>query len=223
MRFLRLAALLASAAAGGVAIGRNVARRAIDQRRDAAIEEAGREARLRIRSEARRIADEILRRFLINSLVKGTLIGLLCAARGLGWLDADWFSGLFLGVMALFLARDAWITYPTFRLVWPELRRHDFDPRAALREHMAATVLAEAMRQAAAAPPPEGWLERIALALDGRGQDAIGREIAETVARIAGRTSWEEIKPVARSAGLKMALGALAYAIFVWLLIAFTG
>lgn len=223
MSLWRIVAVLASAvAAGGVAAGRKAARRAVDLRKDAAIAEAGREARLRIRSEAKRVADEILRRFVIGALVKAALVALLALAHLLGWLDDRVFSWVFLGMIALFLARDAWITYPTFRVVWPELRRHGFNARAALREHMAATVLAEAMRQVAATPPPEGWLERIALALDGRGRDAIGREIAETVARIAGETSWAEVRPVARSAGLKLALGALAYSGFVAVLLALT-
>lgn len=220
MSYLRLAALLASAVAGGVAIGRSVARRAVDERRDAAIEEAAREARLQIRGEARRIAGDMLRRFTISTLVKAALVATLCAVRALGWLEAGLFSGLFLALIAAFLIRDAWVAYPTARLIWPELRRHGFDARAALREHMAARVLAEAMRRVGRAPPPEGWLERIALLLDGRGRDAIGREVAETVARIAGEISWSEVRPIARSAALKMGLGSLAYGAFVWLLIA---
>lgn len=210
-----------SAAAAGLELGRRAARKAIDDEAAETTAEAIAEARARIAEEARLVAADILRRFLISTAVKAAIALALWGAWRAGWIGPTAFGVGFGAAVIAYWARDLYLSWPALKLVWRELRRSRWRPRTAFADYVARRTEAEALDRAGRVEL--GWRARIALALAGRRKTAIASEIAATTAAAVRETSWRDIRPMALASVAKAAVGFALYATLVAVLAASVG
>lgn len=212
MSWIRILIGAASMAAAGAATARKLARAAVDERKRETLAWAQAEARRRIRAEGSAFQARVLRRFVVSTLVKAAILSTLFALLFLNAIDASlfaWAAGL---TVAAFIVRDVVVTGPEVKVAATHLNRHGWSPSRALGEAVAAQALASALD--AARSTEFGWRERVALAVAGVDRDQLGRELAQSVAQIAGSMAWPELKPYARSTALKIIGGSALYAVF---------
>ncbi|MEL6979406.1 MAG: hypothetical protein AAGM38_12115 [Pseudomonadota bacterium] len=215
----RLRWILAAAglAAAGAAAARGAARRAVAQRKDALLAAAEVEARRRLRAEGLAFERRTLRRFMLSSAVKLSVLAALAGLSAWGVSTGQTATLLIAAALTIFLARDLWVIWPTARLCLAALARQGWRPKAALGAVAASEAMAAALEAAKAAPV--SWRERIALAAAGVDRDAFSQELALSVAALARQAAWPELRPIARAAALKFALGFAVYTAFAAALI----
>lgn len=217
----RAALTAITAAAAGLEYGRRAAARAVDAEAAETTAAAIAEARARIAEEARRVAATALRRFWISTAIKSAIALALWLAWRFGWINGDVFVIGFAAAVALFFLRDIYITWPTLRLIYGELRRSDWRPREALADYAARRTAEEARQRADNVEL--GLKAKIALALAGRSKSAMAKEIAETTAAAVRETSWSDVRPMAAAAAVKASLGFALYSVFIAVLASSVG
>lgn len=224
MSLFRTALLAVGVAAAGVQAARRASKKMVDDATETMIRDAAVEARRRLRDEAQRIADAALRRFFIGTALKAATLLTLLGLHLTDALPAPWFWVAAAIAASGFLVRDAVVSWPDLRVIYAEMRTHGWRPRRALSEAVAARVFAGVLAQGRDADA--GWTGRVALALAGETQDAVSRRIAEAVADVVRRTSWDDVRPIAVSALISAAGGALGYGLLAasaWLVVPFGG
>lgn len=212
MSWIRLLIGAASLAAAGAAAARKIARRAVDERKHELLRWAESEARKRIRAEGEAFQARVVQRFIVSTLVKSAMLSALFALLFLSAISPAQFAWGAAALVAAFLVRDVVVTGPELKVAATHLNQNGWSLRRTLGEATAAKALADALQRAE--QTEFGWREKVALAVAGTDRDALSREIAESVAHIAGAMAWPELKPYARSTGLKLLGGSLLYTLF---------
>ncbi len=214
----RAAFLVISAVSAGLALGRQALAREVDKRTHSAIQDAGKIARERIRAHTQLFFSETFRTFVIVTAVKILLLGSVWAAHAFGLISDLVFTALLITLLVLFVLRDILATWPVLRLMQVELRQHGWRPKRAVGEIVAAQVFSEVLEEAG--DLERKWSEDVLLRLSGKKRDDVTRKIAEAVANIARKSSWEDIVPFVRVTVVKFASLFIIYSAFVWVLLA---
>ncbi|MCI4665284.1 MAG: hypothetical protein MRY74_11240 [Neomegalonema sp.] len=218
--FWRNALLALSAAATGLQMGRQAVRKVVAEESAAAKRAAIAEARERIRSEAQRLANELLLRFAISTGLKAAIIFALWAVQHYELISSTVFIVAFGAVVALFFIRDLYIAWPALRVIGRELRGSGWRPREALADFAARQVETEAHSRASAEAAELGWLERVALAIAGSSRADIAAEVADATAAAVRETTWRDVRPLMLATFAKISIGFAVYAAFATLLAA---
>lgn len=207
---------LASAAVVTWQAGRQYLNRRVDESRDRAIAEATEQVRATLRDRTDKYLRASFSTFWRVTLIKALILFGLAS-----WYMVPGVAPVAITVLiALFLiamsARDLYNIYPLLSLGLRELQRHQWRPRTALKETIIAQVFENVLVEAEAVP-----LKRhhaVVMRLAGRDRSSVTREIADAVARLAGESSWGDIRPFLLSAVFKFAVVFALYGAFVTLL-----
>lgn len=214
---MRSAFLLVSALTAGLSYGRKYLSGQVQDRKNKAIEDATQTVRKRLRHQADRIVRNSFRSFAVATGIKAGVITALWSLWGLGVFDDQALTVMVSVALALFLVRDAFVTWPNGRLIFSELRKHGWQPRRALGEVIAAQVFEEVLIEAEALPQSQG--NRFIIWLAGENETKLHNEIAEAVASVARETSWQDLKPYLISAAEKFGALAGMYSLLVWIVV----
>jgi hypothetical protein len=122
------------------------------------------------------------------------------------------------GVLAVFLIRDIWVTWPFVRLGVTELSRYGWHPKRALGEVVAGHVFQQVLTEAQSVPASRS--SKVMLVLAGQSREGLEHDIATSVAAIARDTSWSDLRPFLISAGIKTGALMIIYSVSVFLLMA---
>ncbi len=211
---LRGVLLAVSAIATGVAAGRAYLSGEVERAKHSAIEAAAEEARAQIRERGAAYLARGFRKFAWVTALKAALLVAVWGAHFAGAISDNAYGPVLSVMLALFVVRDTWVTFPTVRLGLSELRRHGWRPRLALGETVAATVFDEVLNEASARE--RNWRDNLVMRLAGRKHDDVSHEIAEAVASIARETTWKDLKPFLSSAALRGSVLIALYSALVW-------
>jgi hypothetical protein len=210
--------LVASAVGAGLAFGRRYLERGVSAQKNKVIETAAVETRRQIK----RHADDFLKKsFRSFAIATGTKLLILATLWGLshgGAIDRPYFIWAVTGVLAAFLVRDVWVTWPFVRLGLTELSRYGWHPKRALGEVVAGHVFQQVLMEAQSSPSTRS--SKVMLVLAGQSREGIEHEIATSVAAIARDTSWSDLRPFLVSAGIKSGALMIIYSVSVFLLMA---
>lgn len=210
--------LVASAVGAGLAFGRRYLERGVSAQKNKVIETAAVETRRQIK----RHADDFLKKsFRSFAIATGTKLLVLATLWGLshgGVIDRPYFIWAVTGVLAAFLVRDIWVTWPFVRLGLTELSRYGWHPKRALGEVVAGHVFQQVLMEAQSSPSTRS--SKVMLVLAGQSREGIEHEIATSVAAIARDTSWSDLRPFLVSAGIKSGALMIIYSVSVFLLMA---
>lgn len=211
---LRAALLAISAVTTGVTLGRRLLKGQVDKQKRSMIEEAGQQARERMRSEAHSYVVRHLTQFSLVLLIKAALLSALVIANHFGAFTPLQHTALLFSLIGLFLLRDAIVTWPVAKFVVSELMKHGWKPRYTIGEIVAARVFDEVLAEAA--EQPQSWRSDLLLALSGHKRDEVVQDIAEEVSAIARETSWETLKPYILTGTVMTLALMLLYGGFAW-------
>ncbi|KCZ52246.1 hypothetical protein [Hyphomonas pacifica] len=215
---MRSILLIASALGAGLALGRKYLERGVTAQKHKAIQDAAIETRRRVKRHAHDFLRKSFRRFAIATGCKLVILGVLWTLYHTQLIEVDIFALITGVVLALFLMRDLWISWPFIRLGAAELSKYGWRPRRALSEVVAARVFEEVLTEARATPASRST--KVVLMLAGQSHEGVHLEIATAVAAIARDTTWNDLRPFLISAGIKMAALTLIYSISVIFLMA---
>ena len=211
---LRGVLLAVSALVSGAAAGRAYLSGQVERRKHSAIEAAAQEARLRIRERGETYLADRFRAFARVTALKAALLVSVWGGQLAGWFPDRAYVVALSVMLAVFLLRDAWASLPTVRRVLAQLRRHGWRPKVALGETIAAQVFEEVLSEAGGRE--HTWRDGLVMRLAGRKRDEVSREIAQEVSAIARETTWDDLRPFARSALVRAAVLLALYSALVW-------
>ncbi|WP_084418406.1 hypothetical protein [Henriciella litoralis] len=214
---LRAAFLVVSALTTGVSLGRKAITTAVNRKKKKIIHQAALDARERIRGHAEEYLRQSITTFVKSVFIKALLLIGAWLGYRLGLYSHSVFSAVIVVLIAVFLLRDAIVTFPTARLVLSKLREYSWRPRKAIGETVAALVFKQVLEEAEAIET--GRTTRIILSLAGHKMDDVTREIAEEVANIARDTSWQDLRPFMLAAAGKFVTLSVLYSVFVYVLV----
>ena len=217
MKVLRVPLMVLSALGAGFVAGRKLLGKEISGRKDRAIESAVQEARHRIRANTMMFVSRSFRRFAIATGIKLAILLWLWSLHHFAGMPRPVFTVIVVGALAVFMIRDLWVNYPAIRLTLTELHRHGWHPKRALTETIAARVFEEVLAEAGNQKQTRAGAIMLMLAGEDRGQ--MHHEVATAVAEIASAASWEDIRPHAVSAAIRIGTLALIYSASVWVLV----
>lgn len=208
--------LIASAVGAGLAFGRRYLEKGVSSQKSQAIEAAAIETRRRIKRHADEFLKNSFRAFATASAIKLTILCALWGVAHFGLLERPYFVWSVTLVLALFLVRDIWISWPFVRLGVTELSRYGWRPKRALSEVVAGHVFQQVLLEAQSVPTKR--TTRIMLMLAGQSREGLEQEIASSVAAIARNTTWSDLRPFLISAGIKTGALMALYSVSVFLL-----
>lgn len=214
---LRTAFLFVSALTTGVTIGRKVISGAINRKKQSIIHQAAEDARKRIRQHAEDFLKDSVTQFVGAVFIKALLLVTAWLGYRLGFYPHIVFSSLIIVLIAIFLVRDAIVTFPTVRLMASRLHDYGWRPKKTVGEVVAALVFEQVLSEAQGIET--GRATRIMLALGGHKEDDMTREIAREVANIARETSWHDLRPFVLTAAAKFITLSALYSAFVFILV----
>jgi hypothetical protein len=210
--------LVASAVGAGLAFGRKYLERGVSAQKNKAIESAAVETRRQIKRHADDFLKKSFRSFAIATGTKLLILASLWALFHGGIIEQPHFIWSVAGVLAVFLVRDTWVTWPFARLGVTELSRHGWHPKRALGEVVAGHVFQQVLVEAKSVR--ETRSSKVMLVLAGQTRAGIEHDIATSVAAIARDTSWSDLRPFLISAGIKTGALMIIYSVSVFLLMA---
>lgn len=215
---MRSLLLIASAVGAGLAFGRKYLERGVSAQKDRTIQSAAAETRRRIKRHADDFLRKSFRSFAISTGIKLLILGVLWGLAHGGVMVRPHFVWSVTGVLALFLVRDIWVTWPFVRLGMTELARHGWHPKRALGEVIAGHVFQQVLAEAQSVPSTRS--SKVLLMLAGQSREGFEHDIATAVATIARDASWTDLRPFLVSAGIKTSALMLIYSASVFLIMA---
>lgn len=219
MSIFRVIGLAAAAVTGGAALARNQLDRKIEQKIEAKIEEAQQNAILDLEAQVKTIVSEQLRGFIQNLLFKAVFIAFIVALYFLGVLEREPMGYVVALALALFLVRDAIVSYPTIKQLWTLSKRHKWNIFQAIREMVAATVFDNAYEQVM--EQTKDSKVKYWIALSRYSQEDISQQIADAISEVAATASVPIVRTHAGIALAKAGIMLIAYsATLTWALIA---
>lgn len=210
--------LIASAVGAGLAFGRRYLERGVSDRKTKAIEAAAVETRRQIKRHADDFLKKSFRSFAIATGIKLVILAALWTLAHFGVMDRPYFLYGVMAVLAAFLLRDFWVSWPYVRLGIAELSRYGWRPRRALGEVVAGHVFQQVLQEAQSVPKSRS--STVLLTLAGHSREGLEHDIATSVAAIARDTSWSDLRPFLISAGLKTGALMALYSVCVFALMA---
>ncbi|WP_290482640.1 hypothetical protein [Hyphomonas sp. UBA3601] len=210
--------LVASAVGAGLAFGRRYLERGVSAQKNKVIETAAVETRRQIKRHADDFLKKSFRSFAIATAIKLLILATLWGLFHGGVIERPYFIWGVTGILAAFLVRDIWVTWPFVRLGIVELSRYGWHPKRALGEVVAGHVFQQVLTEAQSAPSTRS--SKVMLVLAGQSREGIEHDIATSVAAIARDTSWSDLRPFLASAAIKTAALMIIYSVSVFLLMA---
>lgn len=204
-----------TALAASLSAGRLVLRSGVERSKRSLIDQALDRARLQVKSEAETYINDSLRSFLRRTLLKVSALGLVTTSVLLLGLEKEpaWF--LVASCLAALLVWDAFVIFPTSRILIKHLSAHNFRPKRALSSAITANVLAEVVRREGAEQISRS--QTLLLAAAGTSESKFKNEIADAVSTLAGEASWNDLKPFVVFAACKALTVPFLYSAYVWL------
>jgi len=210
--------LVASAVGAGLAFGRRYLERGVSAQKNKVIETAAVETRRQIKRHADDFLKKSFRSFAIATTIKLLILATLWGLFHGGVIERPYFIWGVTGILAAFLVRDIWVTWPFVRLGIVELSRYGWHPKRALGEGVAGHVFQQVLTEAQSAPSTRS--SKVMLVLAGQSREGIEHDIATSVAAITRDTSWSDLRPFLVSAAIKTAALMIIYSVSVFLLMA---
>ena len=210
--------LVASAVGAGLAFGRRYLERGVSAQKNKVIETAAVETRRQIKRHADDFLKKSFRSFAIATTIKLLILATLWGLFHGGVIERPYFIWGVTGILAAFLVRDIWVTWPFVLLGIVELSRYGWHPKRALGEVVAGHVFQQVLTEAQSAPSTRS--SKVMLVLAGQSREGIEHDIATSVAAIARDTSWSDLRPFLVSAAIKTAALMIIYSVSVFLLMA---
>ena len=210
--------LVASAVGAGLAFGRRYLERGVSAQKNKVIETAAVETRRQIKRHADDFLKKSFRSFAIATAIKLLILATLWGLFHGGVIERPYFIWGVTGILAAFLVRDIWVTWPVVRLGIVELSRYGWHPKRALGEVVAGHVFQQVLTEAQSAPSTRS--SKVMLVLAGQSREGIEHDIATSVAATARDTSWSDLRPFLVSAAIKTAALMIIYSVSVFLLMA---
>lgn len=200
---------------GGLATGRQVLRKRLEQEKQSAIERAKLDAEAELEREVSAVVLEHLKDFLSSTAVKALIIAIAMGLRLSGDLTARGLAWLVAIMVAIFLIRDAVRIYPDARLAYGHLKRHAWNVRTAISEFVAARAFERAYERAELGI--SGAKNVILFGVSGINRQAVTQEIAQAVADVVRDVAYGHIRTrVLIAAGQAFAV-SVVYAGFIFL------
>ncbi len=215
---MRSILLIASAVGAGLAFGRRHLERGVSAQKNKAIESAAVETRRQIKRHADDFLRKSFRSFAIATGIKLMILASLWGLFHAGMFERPYFIWSVTAVLAVFLIRDIWVTWPFVRLGVTELSRYGWHPKRALGEVVAGHVFQQVLTEAQSVPASRS--SKVMLVLAGQSREGLEHDIATSVAAIARDTSWSDLRPFLISAGIKTGALMTIYSVSVFLLMA---
>lgn len=213
---LRLAVIIAAAVSSGVALGRQQLSNHIEQQKQIGIAKAAERVRQEIRSSTQLYLSDGLSVLYTNLIVKTSVLLIFWGAERLAWIETSFATMAMAGIMLAFIIWDGYRVWPRLRLVLTELYKHQWRPRIAIGEAIAANVFQRVLLEAQADLEQMDRYRKLLFRLAGNDQDRMTREIASEVSDIARRTTWGDLAPYLVVAGISAVSMSLLYTAFVW-------
>ncbi len=188
----RLLLIAAAAVGGGVALGRRMLDRRIDERVSIEVEAAQAEAVTELHRRSGEVIRERLAAFAVALGVKSALIGTAVALRVWGPLTTEGLRWTAFGLIAAFAAHDLYRLAPQIPPAWRLARASGWSPRRALKEIVAVAAFKRArtaVQSATAKGPAKVWF-----ALSTHTPHGLSRDIADAVADVAAKTTYGRIR-----------------------------
>lgn len=212
--WLRALLLAATAVAGGAALGRSAANKAVKSRvtraieiaKATAIEDLGREATAVVRQRVQAVAASLL--------WKTAIVSALFAIHGSGDLSTRGFQALVVVITLGFAVRDLVMLAPHVWRGYVYVRGHNWKPATALKEFIARIVFDRAYEKALEATSEPGTSH--AIALSSYTKETVSAEIAQAVSDIARASSIRIVRIRAAVGAAAIATVSGAYSAFIY-------
>lgn len=211
--WIRALLLAATAVAGGAALGRSAANkavktqvsRAVEIAKAAALEDLGRETTSVVRQRVQAVA--------VSLLWKTAIVSAFVALHGSGDLSTRGFQTIIIMITAAFAIRDVVNLAPHVWRGYVYVRGHRWKPATALKEFIARIVFDRAYEKALEATSQPGASH--AIALSSYTKEAVSAEIAHAVSDIARASSIRIIRIRAAVGAAAIVVVSAAYSAFI--------
>ena len=191
--------MLLAAVAGGAALGRSAANKAVKNRVSEAVEIAKATAIDDLSREITSVIRQRVQAVASSLLWKTALISVLFALHASNDLSSRGFQLVAISITIGFAVRDAILIAPHIWRGYVYVRGHNWKPATALKEFVARIVFDRAYEKALEATSEPGASQ--AIAISSYTKEAISEEIAQAVSDIARQSSIRIIR-------MRAALGA---------------
>lgn len=205
--------VVAGISASAVAV-RNALGKEVDKRAEKLIEAAVEEARQEIRTEAHAAFSGGFRQFVITTVVKACLVGIVAAFFLSDLLPPEWSALALILMFVMFFSYDMVKAFPTLKFLRRELKKHGWRPRLILSETVSAQVFERVLERASGEPVDR--TESVLMLLAGRKRDEVVERVARAVAEIASTSSWNDIRPIVLRFALRFSIMFVLYSALVW-------
>ena len=213
---LRLAVIIAAAVSSGVALGRQQLSNHIEKQKQLGIAKAADRVRQEIKSSTQLYLRDGLSALYTNFIVKTSVLLSIWGAERLEWINTAFATFIMAAIMLAFIIWDSYRVWPRLKLVVSELYKHQWKPRIAIGEAIAANVFQRVLLEAQADLEQMDRYRKLLFRLAGNDQDKVTREIASAVSEIARKTTWSDLAPYLLVAGASAVSMSLLYTAFVW-------
>ncbi len=211
--WLRALIFAATAVAGGAALGRRAADKAVKTRVTQAVEIARATAIEDLSRETTTVVRQRVQAVAISLLWKTAIVSALFALHGSGDLSTRGFQFLVIAVTAGFAVRDLVMLAPHVWRGYVYVRGHDWNPATALKEFIARIVFDHAYEKALEATSQPGASH--AIAISSYTKEAVSAEIAHAVSDIARTSSIRIVRMRAAVGAAVIATVSAAYSAFI--------
>lgn len=212
--WLRALLLAATAVAGGAALGRKAANKAVKSRVTRAIEIAKATAIEDLSRETTAVVRQRVQAVAASLLWKTAIVSVLFALHGAGDLSARGFQAVVIAITLGFALRDLIMLAPHVWRGYVYVRGHNWKPATALKEFIARIVFDRAYEKALEATSEPGASR--AIALSSYTKEAVSAEIAQAVSDIARTSSIRIVRMRAALGAAAIAAVTAAYSAFIY-------
>lgn len=193
MAILRTLLWVSGLAGAAYVAGRDALDRAIETRKQSAIDIAKERARLELDRQVGEFVSSTLRRFAYGLVVKALLLVLWGVGFAAGLIGPIAFSWGLVVLLALFLLRDLVVTLPTVLPALKHIHAHGWRLRRALTEMIAGAVFEQAYAEALE-ETKKTRIARFAIALSRTSPETVSGEVAEAVAALMREMSYATVR-----------------------------